>query len=304
MGMEADGIIVIDKPAEMTSARVVAVVKKLLQAKKVGHTGTLDPFATGVLICCLNRATRLAKFFLSGPKVYEAVLRLGVATDTQDATGAVLSRCEKIECSEEKIRSVVQRFTGNLEQRPPVFSALKHQGVPLYRLARSGRAVQKPARRVHIAAIDIRAVRLPEVHLTVSCSAGTYIRTLCADIGAALACGGHLQALRRVESCGFTIREAISLARLKEALSRGKGEDYVIDMAGALRGIPAHTGSRALAQKIRHGKTITDGDILAAAAGSPAGDFIKVLDPENRLLAVLRLPAKAGVYEYSCVFQA
>lgn len=303
MEMEVNGIVVIDKPAGITSAKLVAIVKKMLRVKKVGHTGTLDPFATGVMICCINQATRLARFFLSGHKVYEAVLRLGIDTDTQDSTGAVTSRCETIEFSEKKIRSALNQFSGMLQQRPPVFSALKHQGVPLYKLARSGRPVQKSARTVRIASIDVRAIELPEIRFVVSCSAGTYIRTLCADIGAALGCGGHLQALRRIESSGFSIREAISLPALEALAASGNVQDRIIDMAGALRNMPVFVAGSALMDKIRFGKPLTDADMDAGRIDL-SNDFIKVVDPENRLLAIVSLNKKDRTYKYKCVFHS
>ena len=301
METEINGIVVIDKPADITSAKVVAIVKKLLRVKKVGHTGTLDPVATGVMICCINQATRLARFFLSGHKIYEAVLRLGIDTDTQDSTGTVTSQCETISFSEKKIRSTLQQFSGTIEQQPPVFSALKHKGVPLYKLARSGQPVRKDARRVQITSIEVRAIELPEIRFVVSCSAGTYIRTLCADIGAALECGGHLKALRRIESSGFSILEAISLPALEAFVASGNVQDCIVDMAGALRNMPVLVADTALIGKIRFGKPITDVDIDADRKDL-SGDFIKVVDPENRLLAILSLNKKDRAYNYKCVF--
>jgi len=296
-----NGIVVIDKPPDITSAKLVAIVKKLLGAKKVGHTGTLDPFATGVMICCINQATRLARFFLSDHKIYEAVLRLGIDTDTQDSTGTVTSRCETIEFSEEKIRSTLKQFTGTLQQQPPVFSALKHKGVPLYKLARSGRPVQKAARSVQITSIEVHAIELPEIRFGVSCSAGTYIRTLCADIGAALGCGGHLQALRRIESSGFSIREAISLTALEAFVASGNVQDHIIDMADALRNMPVFVADSLLMDKIRFGRPLSDVD-MDADRKDLSGDFIKVVDPESRLLAIVRLNKKDRTYKYNCVF--
>ncbi len=301
MGGDLNGVVVIDKPAGVSSAKVVAIVKRLLQAEKTGHAGTLDPFATGVLICCLNRATRLAPFFLGGHKVYEAVLALGIDTDTQDGTGTVLSTCEVTDISEQKIRSVIQRFKGKIDQKPPVFSALKHKGVPLYKLARSGRPVQKPARSVWIESIEISAIALPEIHFTVSCPAGTYIRTLCADIGAALGCGGHLKSLRRTESSGFSIREAVSLSELESLAASGDFGSRFIRMADALRGMPVLEAGTALAVKVRYGQTLTDID-LAVDKMHFADGFIKIVDSENRLLAVVDLNRKDRMIKYNCVF--
>ncbi len=298
---ELNGVVVIDKPAGVTSAKVVATVKRLLRVEKAGHAGTLDPFATGALICCLNLATRLAPFFLGGHKTYEAVLMLGIDTDTQDGTGTMLSACEVTDISEQEIRSAFQQFEGKIDQRPPVFSALKHKGVPLYKLARSGRPVQKPARSVWIDAIEISAIALPEVHFTVSCSAGTYIRTLCADIGAALGCGGHLKSLRRIESSGFSIREAVSLPELETLAASGDLGSRFIRMTDALRGMPVLEAGAVLAGKIRHGQMLTDID-LAVDKMHFADGFIRVVDSDNRLLAVVELNRKDRTIKYNCVF--
>ena len=147
---ESSGIIVIDKPQNITSAGVVAEVKRLLNARKVGHAGTLDPFAAGVLVCCINDATRLARFLLADNKTYDATLKLGIETDTQDMTGTVTAVKPVTDWPEDTIKSAVKKFEGQIQQQPPVFSALKHKGTPLYRLARKGTPVQKPARKVHI----------------------------------------------------------------------------------------------------------------------------------------------------------
>jgi tRNA pseudouridine55 synthase len=212
-------VLIIDKPAGLSSAQVVGRVKKLLHVKKVGHAGTLDPFATGVLVCLVNQATRLAQFFLSSEKQYEAELRLGIDTDTQDRTGQVIRRRPIPEGVEAALQRVCDRFVGDIAQIPPAFSALKHQGVALYKLARSGKPVRKPARNIRIEQLQIRSISLPTVRFSVTCSAGTYIRTLCADIGEMLGCGGHLSELRRTVSSGFNIDEAISLEALSHCVA-------------------------------------------------------------------------------------
>ena len=195
MKIESSGMLIIDKPAGITSAKVVALLKRNAGLRKVGHTGTLDPFATGVLICCVNQATRLARFFLHGSKKYQGTLVLGTETDTLDGTGNVTATCEHTDFSVDRIESAFRRFVGAIDQVPPVYSALKHHGVPLYKLARKGTPVQKPARQVTISSLDILNIDLPKIDFQVACSAGTYIRTLCADIGTELGCGGHLQRL-------------------------------------------------------------------------------------------------------------
>ena len=220
--MNLSGILVVDKPAGISSAKVVAIVKKALSAKKVGHAGTLDPFATGVLVCCINKATKLAQFFLQSKKKYIALVHLGVETDTQDLTGNITSESNKVHFSENKIRSVFKRFEGKIEQFPPVFSALKHKGVPLYKLARKGKPVQKPSRSVFISYIDILDINLPFVRFEVLCSSGTYVRTLCSNIGTSLGCGGHLKELRRTESSQFSIQDAVSVSELENSQNTGR----------------------------------------------------------------------------------
>ena len=174
MQYDLSGILVVDKPADITSAKVVARIKELVGARKAGHGGALDPFATGILVCCINRATKLSRFFLHGNKTYEAVLRLGIETDTQDSTGTITSTCDRVEYSAETLRSVFKQFEGTIEQHPPVYSALKHKGVPLYKHARKGNPVQKPARSVCVLHINILDIALPLSAGFFSCKAIFY----------------------------------------------------------------------------------------------------------------------------------
>ena len=301
MQHKLSGILIVDKPADITSAKVVARVKRQLGAGKVGHAGALDPFATGVLVCCINRATKLARFFLHGNKKYEAVLHLGVETDTQDSTGVVTSSCDKVEFSDKKIRSIFKQFEGTIEQFPPIYSALKYKGVPLYKLARNGKPVQKPARRVAIFFITILEINLPLICFEVSCSAGTYIRTLCADIGASLGCGGHLKELRRIESSGFTIAEALTLSELKELALSEILSDRMISMSNALKDMPEHVADKVLAAKIMHGNVITKKDFEPGQTDMPKG-FIKIVDVNSDLVAVLEYTKESNKYKYCCVF--
>jgi tRNA pseudouridine55 synthase len=295
------GILIVDKPAGISSAKVVACVKELFKAKKAGHTGTLDPFATGVLVCCINRATKLAGFFLHGNKKYEAVLHLGIETDTQDSTGNVTRICNPDKFSEETIKSVFKRYEGTLTQVPPIYSALKYKGIPLYKLARSDKPVQKPARKISIIDLNIQDIQLPTICFEVFCSSGTYIRTLCADIGASLGCGGHLKELRRIESSGFTIKEAITLEELKDLTSANKSSGRIISMSSALKDFPEHTADKILANKIKYGQILTKNDIVIETA-NPSEGFMKILDAEEQLIAVLKYNGNRNQYDYRCVF--
>ncbi len=298
---ELSGVIVVDKPAGITSAKVVARVKKLLKAKKAGHTGTLDPFATGVLVCCINRATKLSRFFLHGEKKYEAVLHLGVETDTQDSTGTVTDICNNVAFSKETIQSAFRRFEGTIKQLPPVYSALKHKGIPLYKLARSKRPVQKPARQVSIITLKILEIHLPTIRFEVSCSAGTYIRTLCADIGVSLGCGGHLKELRRIDSSGFTIADAVTLEELEDLTLPKKLSDRIIGMSNALKGIPEHIADNVLVKKIMHGRILTKNDVMFETINA-FESFIKIVDTDKKLVAILKYTNDKNRYDYCCVF--
>jgi len=300
MQPELNGILLVDKPAGISSAKVVARIKKIFGARKVGHAGTLDPFATGILVCCVNRATKLARFLLHNNKKYEAVMHLGIETDTQDSTGIVISTCDDVLFSEIKIRSVFNQFEGSIEQIPPIYSALKWKGTPLYKLARRGKPFQKAARRITIFNIEILEIHLPLIHFSISCSAGTYIRTLCSDIGKFLGCGGHLKELRRIQSGGFLITEAVKLSELENFALSEKISDRIISMSNALQDMPEHIADKGLAEKIMHGNIITKKDLRPVHIDIPEG-FIKIVTINNDLIAVLKDIKDSNRYGYCCV---
>jgi tRNA pseudouridine55 synthase len=295
-----NGVIVIDKPEGLSSAQVVARLKRCLGGLKVGHTGTLDPFASGVMICCVSRATKLARYFLHGGKSYLATLCLGIETDTQDATGQVTASSSTAGISEAAVIECLAQFKGDMLQLPPVYSALKHKGTPLYKLARSGKPVQKPARQVHISALKVMKMDLPEVSFFVTCSAGTYIRTLCADIGRQLGCGGHLKALRRVESCGFDISESIRLDQAIDPATADNITSRIIPMAEALRNMPCYVADSRLAALVTHGRPLTTQD-LQLEGDATRGPYVKIIDTQKHLLAVLR--TDDNVVKYDCIFR-
>ena len=302
---ELNGIIVIDKPGNISSAGVVRLVKKTLNAEKVGHAGTLDPFAEGVLVCCLNQATRLSGFLLHGKKKYTAVLKLGEETDTQDFSGTIVSTAKLVDVSPQTIKTVFNKFEGPIKQLPPVYSALKHKGVPLYKLARRGKPMQKPPRCVQIFDITIQEFALPLIRFEVTCSAGTYIRTLCADIGKSLGCGGHLTALKRLESSGFTLNQAISISELEKLRNSTKLSERIIRMPDALPDMPQFRADTQLAEKIRHGKMISISDLTGpngAGRTHNSGSEIKIVDRDGDLIAILKYSEPGHRLEYRCVF--
>ncbi len=229
-----DGFISIDKAAGMTSHDVVAAVRRIARQKKVGHTGTLDPFATGVLPVALGEATKAIGFLDESVKEYRAVMRLGIATDTQDYTGKVVQERDWHPVTPLLVREVVGSFVGCSSQIPPMFSALKQGGVPLYKIARQGGEVERSARNIEIFSITIDGIDLPLVTFTVRCSRGTYVRTLANDIGERLGCGAHLVELRRNLSGPFTIQTAITLDQLAVLAETGRLASSLLSPSDAL----------------------------------------------------------------------
>jgi tRNA pseudouridine55 synthase len=275
------GILLIDKPAGLTSFEVVRRARRALQVKKIGHLGTLDPFATGLLPLCIMEATKLVPFLMPEPKTYRAELKLGVETTTQDLTGEVVATSERLPAPEE-VWEAAARLVGEIEQIPPMYSARHFQGERLYRLARRGEVVEVKPRKVVIHRLVVEEVALPRVTLTVECSPGTYIRTLAADLGAALGCGAHLTALRRLAVGPFQVDQALSLEALAEC-SPQELAGRLIPLADCLPGMRPVTVSAEQAWLLRQGR------VLACPAGSLAtGEQVKVLRAQE-LVAVARV---------------
>jgi tRNA pseudouridine55 synthase len=212
-----DGVLLVDKAAGMTSHDVVALVRRRLQIQKVGHCGTLDPLATGLLLLTLGRGTKIQDLLMAEDKEYSGTMMLGAKTSTQDKDGEVIERREVPPLEEKTIRVAFEKFRGDFYQTPPMVSAIKQAGVPLYKLARQGKTVEREPRLVHIYRYSIDRVTLPEIDFTVVCSKGFYVRTYAHDIGAELGCGAHLYSLRRVKSGRFDVASAITVDEIKNA---------------------------------------------------------------------------------------
>ncbi len=219
-----DGVLAVDKAPGMTSHDVVAITRRALQTKKVGHCGTLDPLATGLLLITVGRGTKIQDLLMSEDKEYVGTMRLGQVTSSQDAQGEVLETRDVPELSGEEIEAAFNEFRGDFYQTPPMVSAIKKDGVPLYKLARQGKTVEREPRFVHVYGYSLDAIRVPEIDFTVRCSKGFYVRTYAHDIGQKLGCGAHLQALRRTKSGKFSVEGAVTVEELKslpfEELSR------------------------------------------------------------------------------------
>ena len=259
-----DGVIVIRKEKGFTSHDVVAKLRGILHMKKIGHTGTLDPDAEGVLPVALGKATRLVDMITDKEKTYEAVMRLGVVTDTQDMSGTVLSQAAEFHVTEEELRAAIESFAGDYMQIPPMYSALKVNGKKLYELAREGKTVERKPRPVHFYEIEILEINLPLVRFCVTCSKGTYIRTLCHDIGEKLGCGAAMETLLRTKVGRFTLDDAITLAQTEEAVKNGEIESKVLGIEEILAEYPrvccTKEGDRLLANGNPLVQTLVDAE--------------------------------------------
>ena len=214
-GATPDGVLLVDKAAGMTSHDVVALVRRCLQIRKVGHCGTLDPIATGLLLLTLGRGTKIQDLLMAEDKEYSGTMTLGVSTATHDREGEVVERREVPALSDDLIRTAFEKYRGDFYQMPPMVSAIKHGGIPLYKLARQGKTVEREPRLVHIYRYSIDRIALPEIDFTVVCSKGFYVRTYAHDIGAELGCGAHLRILRRVKSGRFDVADAITVDEIR-----------------------------------------------------------------------------------------
>jgi tRNA pseudouridine55 synthase len=282
----ASGILLIDKPAGLTSFEVVRRVRMVLQVRKVGHLGTLDPFATGLLPLCLGEATKLAPFLMAADKTYLARLKLGEETDTQDLTGQVVARCEKLP-AEEEIRRAAAGLVGEISQVPPMYSAVHHRGERLYRLARRGETVAPEPRAVTIHELTVADVAGAEVTIRVRCSKGTYIRTLGADLGRVLGCGAHLTGLRRMAVGPFRVEDALPLADL-EHLPPEEIRSRIIPLARCLPGMRAVQVGPGEARSLRQGRVLSSAENNLAA-----GERVRVLLGEE-LVAVACVDHREG----------
>jgi tRNA pseudouridine55 synthase len=293
MKREIDGLLIVDKPEGITSLDVVREVKHRFGLKKAGHIGTLDPFATGVLPIAINEGTKLVPFLEEGPKEYAVTLKLGEETTTDDWTGKVVISEAWDGVQPEKIEAVLYGFLGKIHQIPPMFSAIKMHGKPLYRLARKGIEVERKERAVEIYKIQMEKVDLPLVFFRVSCSKGTYIRTLGRDMGRRIGCGGHLLRLRRIRSGPFTIEQTISWERLKDLSQPEHLHPWLISLGAALSGLPEVIGTESLVRKVRFGREMMAQDLSPQTLPAfEKGEWLKMSSPEEGLVAILRSEMK------------
>lgn len=292
------GMITIYKEAGFTSHDVVAKLRGILKQKKIGHTGTLDPQAVGVLPVCLGNATKLCDMLTDKDKEYEAVLRLGVVTDTQDMTGTILRECPVSVTPEAAVEAVLS-FQGEYAQIPPMYSALKVHGQKLYDLARQGREVERQARPVTIHRIDIREVNLPCIRFTVACSKGTYIRTLCHDIGEKLGCGGAMESLKRTRVGSFTENEALTLAEVETLRDEGRLQEAVLRVEDVFSSYPKVCTRKEADYLLQNGNVLRKDQIgnKPAFAKKDEEGLVRMYDDSGVFYGIYEYRKKQGIYK-------
>lgn len=280
-----DGIVIVDKPQDWTSQDVTARLRRVFNTRRIGHGGTLDPMATGVLPVFVGRATRGVEFFEHAEKTYEAVLRLGLTTDTEDVTGTVLTEAP-VSATDEQVAETLEAFRGQIMQIPPMYSALKVNGQKLCDLARKGKTVERQPRPITIHELTLLERGENTLHLRVRCSKGTYIRTLCKDIGEALGCGGCMERLRRVQAGEYTIEEAVPL---QELLDTAEPEKYLRSVDTMFRNYPAVTLTANQEKRCRNGNPFSvkmeDG---TCRAYSQSGEFLMLAKVEDGAMVTIK----------------
>lgn len=296
-----NGIVNIYKEKGYTSHDVVAVLRKVVGQKKIGHTGTLDPDATGVLPVCLGRATKVCELLTDHDKTYEALLLLGKTTDTQDISGEVLEEKDPAHLTEEEVRSCIESFIGEYDQVPPMYSALKVNGKKLYELAREGKTVERKSRRVQIHGIRILEMNLPHVRMEVDCSKGTYIRTLCHDIGEKLQVGGCMEELERTKVGRFLKEDAVTLDEVRQKMEQGEGAELFTPLDQIFAELLAVTVTDAKAWMSYNGNDLPERFLLEKEEWTD-GQEVRVYDSRKNFIGLYQYRAPKKLFHIKKMF--
>jgi len=295
-----DGILNINKPQGKTSFSIVSLVRRLSGERRVGHAGTLDPIATGVLPVCLGQGTRVVEFLADAPKTYRAQIELGVATDTFDASGRITYRSDASRVSREQLESALAPFSGLIQQIPPMYSALKYRGRPLYQLARSGIEVERPSRPVKILRLELLDWQPPVATIEIECGKGTYIRSLANDLGQALGCGANMKSLIRSSYGPFELEHSVSLSQLEEAFGHGYWPHFLYPIDAVLRDWTAVVVSDATGRALSQGSPLPPGE--HGPLSPPVDRYCRVYTSSGRFLGVLRFNRERGEWQPKKVF--
>lgn len=297
-----NGLINIYKEPGFTSFDVVAVLRGILKQKKIGHTGTLDPAAEGVLLVCLGNGTKLVDMLDNRDKVYECRMLLGRETDTEDTTGQTLSEKE-VTCSKEEIESAIQSFVGEIMQIPPMYSAIKKDGKKLYELAREGKEIEREARPISIYNIEIKDISLPYVTFVVNCGKGTYIRSLCRDIGKKLGCGACMDHLLRTSVSHFTLDKSLKLSAVERLVKEGQIDDFVLPVEEVFKNLDSLYVKAKAKKYIDNGNTLVADDFENAPKDLLEGKMYKVYNVEKLFTAVYGYDANREMFVPEKMFQ-
>lgn len=310
-----NGLINVYKEPGFTSMDAVAVLRGILKQKKIGHTGTLDPAAEGVLMVCLGNATKLCTFLEDKDKEYECRMLLGVTTDTEDTTGTVLQK-KDVDCSEEEIADAINSFIGDIKQIPPMYSALKKDGKKLYELAREGKVIEREARDIKIYGIDIKEINIPYVTFTVHCSKGTYIRSLCRDIGEKLGCGGCMDHLKRIKVSFFEEKDSLKLSEIEALAKEGKIDEFILPTSDVFSDLKSLYVKEESTKIIANGnsllwsnvdrivgtdnETISDSEDIKKSAED--SEMFKVYTSDNVFMAVYKYDVQNDIFKCEKMF--
>ncbi|HVN56126.1 MAG TPA: tRNA pseudouridine(55) synthase TruB [Anaerolineaceae bacterium] len=287
------GVLVVDKPVGLTSHEVVQIIRKGTNIRRAGHTGTLDPRASGVLVILIGPAVRLSEYVSASDKRYQAIIRLGASTDTYDADGHVTSS-SPVNISEEQFEAALSQFIGEIEQVPPPYSAVKVKGRKAYEMAREGEEVDLQPRKIKVYNLELLEWAPPEAVIDVYCSSGTYVRSLAHDLGNILGCGAHLVGLRRTKSGRFTLRDAVPLRKLREAFEAGNWYQYLIPAAEALSDWPAVELEVEQVEAIRHGHRVP--------AESGSSGWARGISQQGELVALMEIDTETHEWQPRKVF--
>ena len=310
-----NGLINVYKEPGFTSMDAVAVLRGILKQKKIGHTGTLDPAAEGVLMVCLGNATKLCTFLEDKDKEYECRMLLGTETDTEDTTGTVLRKTD-VECSEEEIADAINSFIGDIKQIPPMYSALKKDGKKLYELAREGKVIEREARDIKIYGIDIKEINIPYVTFTVHCSKGTYIRSLCRDIGEKLGCGGCMDHLKRTAVSFFEEKDSLKLSEIEALAKEGKIDEFILPTSDVFSDLKSLYVKEESTKIIANGNSLllsnvdrivgTDNETISDSEGikksAEDSEMFKVYTSDNVFIAVYKYDVQNDIFKCEKMF--
>ena len=293
-----DGILNINKPRGKTSFRIVALIRRWSGERHIGHAGTLDPDATGVLPVCLGRGTRIIEYLMDTTKAYRARIEFGAATDTYDSSGNITRQGDISNINRETVKTALDKFRGTIEQIPPMFSALKHGGQPLYKLAREGISVERKKRKVTIHRLELVYWKKPVATVDIECSKGTYVRSLAHDLGEYLGCGAHLKNLVRTRCGIFDISDAISLPQLRRFFSNGNWQQHLYPIDSVLEDFPALVINREAEEDFKNGKRLMPQQYSVESPGTnEASRYGRAYAKDGRFLGILKRTAEEGIWQ-------